>query len=71
MYGLLKTSDAISPIPEGQMRLSLIAFSMLFGVLILLNVWLLARAARHGPDSVLLGHPTSTQAPVSLPVTTF
>jgi cytochrome d ubiquinol oxidase subunit I len=50
VYGLLKTSDAISPIPEGEMRLSLIGFTVLFGGLILLNVWLLARAARRGPS---------------------
>ncbi|MEU7000978.1 cytochrome ubiquinol oxidase subunit I [Nonomuraea sp. NPDC046570] len=55
VYGLLKTSDALSPISEGQMLTSLIVFCAVFGVLIVVNYWLLARQARRGPDEVALG----------------
>ncbi|MFI6500236.1 cytochrome ubiquinol oxidase subunit I [Nonomuraea typhae] len=55
VYGLLKTSDAISPMSVGQMRLSLIIFTSLFSVLIVVNYWLMARQARRGPDEAALG----------------
>lgn len=55
VYGLLTTAEAMSPVTDGQMRFSLTAFVTVFGVLILINYWLLARTARRGPDAVALG----------------
>ncbi|MFI6540061.1 cytochrome ubiquinol oxidase subunit I [Nonomuraea sp. NPDC050547] len=69
VYGLLKTSDAVSPASAGQMLTSLIVFTSLFGVLILLNYWLLARQARRGPDAAALG--AVEQSPVVRPALTF
>ncbi|MFI6927512.1 cytochrome ubiquinol oxidase subunit I [Nonomuraea spiralis] len=64
VYGLLRTSEAMSPVTAGQMRLSLTAFVSVFAVLIGVNYWLLARAARRGPGAVALGDsPVETAAP--------
>ncbi|YCK34096.1 cytochrome ubiquinol oxidase subunit I [Actinomadura sp. ATCC 39365] len=65
VYGLLRTSEAMSPVTEGQMRLSLTAFVSVFTVLIAVNYWLLARAAGRGPGAVALGAlPAETPVPV-------
>ncbi|MEU7894328.1 cytochrome ubiquinol oxidase subunit I [Nonomuraea sp. NPDC049152] len=64
VYGLLTTADAMSPLTATEVRVSLIAFSAVFGVLILVNYWLLARTAKRGPDAVALGgRPIETPAP--------
>lgn len=64
VYGLLTTADAMSPLTATEVRVSLIAFSAVFGVLILVNYWLLARTAKRGPDAVALGdRPIETLAP--------
>ncbi|MEV0614540.1 cytochrome ubiquinol oxidase subunit I [Nonomuraea sp. NPDC050404] len=63
VYGLLKTSDAMSPVTEGQMIFSLTAFVTVFAVLVAVNYWLLARQARRGPDAVMLG-----DRPIEVPV---
>ncbi|GAA3473584.1 cytochrome ubiquinol oxidase subunit I [Nonomuraea roseola] len=64
VYGLLTTQDAMSHVTPLEMRVSLIAFSAVFGLLIVVNYWLLARHARRGPDAVALGsRPAETPAP--------
>ncbi len=66
VYGLLTTADAMSPMTEGQVRFSLIAFTVVFAVLVVINYWLLARAARRGPGEVSLGgapRPTAPERP--------
>lgn len=69
--GLLKTEDAVSPVSTGAMRASLITFTVLFGLLILINYWLLARHAKRGPDAVALGRPVAETAPEPVPAPTF
>jgi Cytochrome bd-type quinol oxidase, subunit 1 len=72
VYGLLTTADAMSPLTEGEMRFSLFAFTGVFAVLVVINYWLLARAARRGPDGVALGAERRPRAPESSdPVLTF
>ncbi|TDD20958.1 cytochrome ubiquinol oxidase subunit I [Nonomuraea diastatica] len=66
VYGLLKTSEAMSPVSAGQMRFSVVAFLTVFAVLIAVNYWLLARHARRGPDAVSLGD-RPIEAPVPAP----
>ncbi|MBB6545656.1 cytochrome ubiquinol oxidase subunit I [Nonomuraea rubra] len=66
VYGLLTTSDAMSPVTEGQMVFSLTAFVTVFAVLIAVNYWLLARQARRGPGAVALGD-RPVDAPVPAP----
>ncbi len=72
VYGLLTTADAMSPVTDGQMRFSLIAFVGVFTVLTVINYWLLARAARRGPDAVTLGGGRPAETPERPdPVLTF
>ncbi|MEU7989335.1 cytochrome ubiquinol oxidase subunit I [Streptosporangium canum] len=49
VYGLLTTEDALSDLSPGAIRFSLAAFTLLFGLLVAVNTWLLARNARQGP----------------------
>ncbi|GAA4093093.1 cytochrome ubiquinol oxidase subunit I [Nonomuraea soli] len=65
VFGLLRTEDAVSHVTQGQMLTSLIVFSTLFGLLMLVNYWLLARTARRDPSDVALGSdkPIETPAP--------
>jgi cytochrome d ubiquinol oxidase subunit I len=76
VYGLLKTEDAVSDLSPGSMRASLIVFTSLFGLLVVLNVWLLARWARRGPVDAGLGQddrdgPGDRDATDSLPATSY
>ncbi|GAA3648439.1 cytochrome ubiquinol oxidase subunit I [Nonomuraea antimicrobica] len=66
VYGLLRTSEAMSPVSEAQMRFSVSAFAGVFAVLIVINYWLLARHARRGPGAVALGE-RPVDAPVPVP----
>ncbi|WP_433415312.1 cytochrome ubiquinol oxidase subunit I [Microtetraspora malaysiensis] len=69
VYGLLTTEQALSDVSPAAVRLSLIAFGALFGVLIVLNTWLLARHARRGPDAVAIGRTSLPAEPA--PVIAF
>jgi cytochrome d ubiquinol oxidase subunit I len=54
VYGLLKTSDAVSKsITVGQVVMSLVGFTMLYGLLALVDIYLLVKYARKGPDADL------------------
>jgi cytochrome d ubiquinol oxidase subunit I len=55
VYGLLKTEDAVSDLSPAAMRTSLVAFTVLFALLAVVNTWLLVRHARRGPADVGLG----------------
>ncbi len=49
VYGLLKTSDAASPVAASQVMVSLIAFILVYGLLGAVGFYLIANAARKGP----------------------
>lgn len=72
VFGLLRTSDAVSHVSAGTMRASLVAFTALFAVLLVVNYWLLARFARRGPDAATLGRPIGEDAagPLATPLAT-
>ena len=54
VYGLLKTSDAVSKsIDTAQVAGSLIGFTLLYGSLAVVDIFLLTRNARKGPDDDL------------------
>lgn len=55
VYGVLKTKDALSDVDPGLITVSFVAFTGLFAVLVAVNVWLLARFARRGPEAARLG----------------
>ncbi|MDN5860377.1 MAG: cytochrome ubiquinol oxidase subunit I, partial [Pseudonocardia sp.] len=69
VYGLLRTREAMSDLAPGTMTASLAVFTALFGVLVVVNYWLLARYARRGPDAAALGRPAAEPAP--LPTVTY
>ncbi|MDE5831424.1 MAG: cytochrome ubiquinol oxidase subunit I [Desulfovibrio sp.] len=52
VYDLLRTSDAVSPLPSSNVAISLIAFTLLYTVLGILDIYLLRRSALKGPDPV-------------------
>ena len=50
VFGLLKTQDAVSPnVAPGVVLASLIIFALVYGVLMVVDVYLLQRFARLGP----------------------
>jgi cytochrome d ubiquinol oxidase subunit I len=66
VYGLLRTSDAVSALSGGALAASLTAFGLLVGGLAVVDWWLLARYARRGPGDEFLpdSEPVPDEAPV-------
>jgi cytochrome bd ubiquinol oxidase subunit I len=52
VYGLMRTSDAASPIAGSQVLISLVAFILVYGVLGCLGFYLIAKHAIQGPEQV-------------------
>ena len=50
VYGMMKTSDAVSPIVTSQVGFSLIALTLLYTVLGSLEIFLLVKYAKKGPE---------------------
>jgi cytochrome bd ubiquinol oxidase subunit I len=56
VYGMLKTSDAVSrSISLSQVIVSLIAFTIVYGLLGIVDIYLLAKFAKQGPEKTLPG----------------
>jgi cytochrome d ubiquinol oxidase subunit I len=54
VYGVLRTSDAVSrSISVSQVLASLIGFTLLYGLLAVVDLYLLVKFARKGPDNDL------------------
>ncbi len=49
VWGLMRTADAVSPVPGSSVALSLLAFIALYSVLGAVDIWLLTKYARLGP----------------------
>ena len=66
VYGVLRTADAVSPVVSlAQVGTSFIAFAILYGSLASLDVYLLYRIARRGPDGDT-GHIIKTTKPTAV-----
>ncbi len=52
VYNLMRTSDAVSPVPAGNVMISLIAFIAVYGLLGTLDIFLLHKYACKGPEEV-------------------
>ena len=50
VYGLMRTSDAVSPIPASSVGLSLVAFIVIYSFLGILDIYLLRKYALKGPE---------------------
>lgn len=55
VYGVMRTTDAVSPIAGGQVAISLAAFVMLYSILGVIAFALMARVARQGPPELPAG----------------
>lgn len=51
VYGLMKTSDAVSPISRGQVTITLIAFAVVYLFLTSIAYYLIVRAAKNVPET--------------------
>ena len=49
VWGLMRTSDGVSPVDPSQVAVSLIAFILFYGLLGAVAFWLMARFAKKGP----------------------
>ena len=52
VYGLMKTTDAVSPIDPTQVAISLVAFILVYGLLGAAGFYLIAKNAKKGPEPV-------------------
>ena len=50
VYGVMKTSEAFSPVATSQVLTSLIAFILIYGILGALGFFLIIKNARKGPE---------------------
>jgi cytochrome d ubiquinol oxidase subunit I len=64
VYGLLNTSDAVSPnVSAGLVLTSLAVFTLLYGALIVVDVYLLLKFAKYAPvDAIENGKNPSPEA---------
>lgn len=51
VYGLMKTSEAVSPIATSQVFVSFFAFIIVYGLLVSVGFYLIAKNAKKGPES--------------------
>ncbi len=49
VYNLMRTSDAVSPVPADNVAISLVAFLVVYSALGILDIYLLSKNARKGP----------------------
>lgn len=63
VFGLLKTRDAVSPVVSPGLALtSLIGFTLVYGALMAVDVYLLQRFARLGPEDETAGRPAPDES---------
>jgi cytochrome d ubiquinol oxidase subunit I len=62
VYGLVKTSDAVSPVGAYQVAATLIGFVLLYGLLGTSGFYLIARKAKKGPPSDPEAEPEGSEA---------
>ncbi len=60
VYGLMKTSDAVSPVAPSQVMTSLVAFIIIYSILGAVDFYLLAKYARKGPKPIPAAGPRRT-----------
>jgi cytochrome d ubiquinol oxidase subunit I len=65
VYGLLKTSDAVSPIASSQVLTSLIAFVLVYGLLGAVGFYLIFKNAKKGPEPAPEAVPEAAAEPAA------
>jgi cytochrome d ubiquinol oxidase subunit I len=53
VYGLMRTSDAVSPIQSSQVFISFLAFLIVYGLLGAIGFYLIIKNAKKGPEAVI------------------
>ncbi len=64
VYGVLRTADAVSPLPGGKVLVSLALFVLVYGIVFGAGVYYIAKLVRRGPDQVPPG-PAPDEADLS------
>ena len=59
VYGVLRTADAISPVPAQSVAVSLLAFIIVYTIIFFAGVYYMAKLVRKGPDPSDSNHPDS------------
>ncbi|MCO5973427.1 cytochrome ubiquinol oxidase subunit I [Actinoallomurus soli] len=67
IYGVLRTEDAVRPIGHGAMLAAFTGVAVLFAALVVVNIALLRRYARLGPDGAALGRSELPARPEPVP----
>jgi cytochrome bd ubiquinol oxidase subunit I len=52
VYGVLRTADAVSPVPGGSVLTSLILFVLVYGIVFGAGLYYIAKLVRRGPDEM-------------------
>jgi cytochrome d ubiquinol oxidase subunit I len=50
VYGVLRTADAVSPVPGGSVLASIVLFVIVYGIVFGAGVYYIAKLVRRGPD---------------------
>ncbi len=53
VYGLMKTSDAVSPIDTSQVFISFLAFLIVYGLLGIMGFYLIVKNTKKGPEAII------------------
>jgi cytochrome d ubiquinol oxidase subunit I len=51
VYGVLRTADAVSPVPGGSVLTSIVLFVLVYGIVFGAGVYYMAKLVRRGPDA--------------------
>ena len=50
VYGLMRTSDAVSPVGAGEVGFTLVLMTLLYALLGAVGIWLMIKLAKKGPE---------------------
>lgn len=64
-YGVLRTSEAVSPVGAAQVMFSLALFVVVYSVVFSIGIWYVYRMIRRGPDSGVPGPETLPNRPLA------
>ena len=52
VYGVLRTADAVSPVPGGSVMTSIVLFVIVYGIVFGAGIYYMAKLVAHGPDTM-------------------
>jgi cytochrome d ubiquinol oxidase subunit I len=66
IYGVMHTTDALSPVPAQQVGITLLAFVVVYALVFGTGIYYLLRLAKHGPAVLSEDRPSGTPVPVRI-----